>query len=1562
MRRLILIFLLLSLNTAVQAQSYGLTSRPAFTAFNGGALPPNASTISGSWSAVPAFANLTFQNPMGIVQKPGTNTMIVWEREGRVWSFTKDASITIKTKILDISAHCQGWDDCGLLNLVFHPNFASNGYVFIYYTYPGIIPVRGSSTVRPTTYQTVYDRLARFTMKPDGTIDPNSELVLIHQKSGTVWHNGSGMFFHPGDGFLYVVNGDDFITTNAQRINYSLHSGVLRIDVDQRGGAISHPIPKQPLPSGSYTANYYIPNDNPFVGQTGVLEEFYAIGIRSPHRMTRDAVTGRIFISDVGDALREEINVIEPGDVAANFQWPKFEGLVGDMTQPYRGLNKKPIIDYSHSDGQAVIGGYVYRGAEFPELYGKYVFGDNMVGTIWYLDESTTPATKVAICKLPNGPGPNSGESYVGLSSFGVDADGELYLTQLSSTGGKVYKLAKTGAASNTMPATLSATGIFTDLPNLTISPAFQRYQVNNPFWSDGAIKERWFAIPDGQKIGYAATSEWSFPQGSVFVKHFDLGTDETNPTVKRRLETRVMVRDDQGFVYGASYKWRADHSDSDLVSTAENEDITITTASGTRTQRWLFPSRQDCLTCHTAASKGVLGVNSRQLNLDRLFTETSVTDNQLRAWNHVGYFAPSIDEASIASTPKLAAMTDSAATLEHRVRSYLDSNCSHCHRPGGGARGLWDGRFEVPLANAGIVNGMVLNDLGTPVSKVVAPQSNARSVLHTRINTASQPYVMPPLAKSLVDDAAVAVIEQWIASLSPPTPQPIAAPWATVDIGNTAIGGVASTAEGEFTLQASGADFGGNSDDIRFVYRDLTGDGTLVVRLISTANESVGTLAGLTMRESLAPGAKQVSMLHLPGGTKFVWRITPSNLSAGHYADMPWLRLRRAGSVFTASISPDGITWTQVGQQTITMATTIKVGLALCGRDNSKLATAVFDSFQFVPGVPWLISTQPRSQMVKVGQLVDFAVETTGEPPTSYRWRKNGVALTRAVASRYAFKAALSSAGSYSVLTGGKLASTAASLVVVDKATFSTNLAPGATATFTVSYAGTGATFQWLKGGQPVQNSGTRVTGATSSKLTIKLLTLGDIGDYECVVTAHGSTMVLGPYHLHVLSKPAITAPSPAAASVSHEFNWQLTANEPVTTYTVKGLPPGLVYNGKTGLISGTPNVGSSTSYTITITATNAAGTGPVQTYPLTIEPFPAFLVGTFSGLVNQDAANDYLGGALTSFVVNSNGTLTGTLVWGTKTYSLNKRAIFISGSDPTLSHTIARGTLPSLVLALTLNRTTGVITGNINGVTVSARKQVTSATAVSYNIALDLPIGSQGNLAVPQGTGWARATIDTKATVTITGRLADATVLTSTHPLRDDGSFAWRQLIYASKGIVQGAPAIAGSTLTSTLGWRKTAASSAQDYTYPTDFGQVDLVVDGVKFVPPTGTTFLGNADAADNAKIAFTHGGIGLAAITNLPNQTFRLTAAHKATFDPSTLINPNGVNMTITPGSGFFTGIFYLKDGTQSRNLTYYGIFIPGRNEARGAFTLRQLPNLATSPILSGTVRVHDSAIP
>jgi hypothetical protein len=230
--------------------------------------------------------------------------------------------------------------------------------------------------------------------------------------------------------------------------------------------------------------------------------------------MTYDPLSGRIFIGDVGTAIREEINVIEPGLSGLNFQWSRLEGIQGDLTPPYIGVNQRPVLDYTQSEGFAVIGGYIYRGNEFAEyLGGKYIFGDNGSRTIWVMDETTIPAGKIPLCTLPEGSGPNAGNNYVGLSSFGLDQNDELYMCQMSSVGGRIYKLARSGPppASRPFPALLSQVRAFRDLATLAPATGLVPYDVNSPLWSDGAVKTRWIALATNTHIQFASTGEWTF-------------------------------------------------------------------------------------------------------------------------------------------------------------------------------------------------------------------------------------------------------------------------------------------------------------------------------------------------------------------------------------------------------------------------------------------------------------------------------------------------------------------------------------------------------------------------------------------------------------------------------------------------------------------------------------------------------------------------------------------------------------------------------------------------------------------------------------------------------------------------------------------------------------------------------------------------------------------------------------------------------------------------------------------------------------------------------------------
>jgi PA14 domain/Chitobiase/beta-hexosaminidase C-terminal domain len=328
-----------------------------------------------------------------------------------------------------------------------------------------------------------------------------------------------------------------------------------------------------------------------------------------------------------------------------------------------------------------------------------------------------------------------------------------------------------------TLPALLSGTGAFSSTANRTVANGLIPYVPNTPLWSDAAIKSRYLALPNNggvitpdAQIKFAPTNSWIFPAGTVFVKNFDLVVNETNASVPlRRLETRLLVRDSNGQVYGVTYKWRADNSDADLLPGSLNEAITITNASGVRTQTWYYPSPADCLTCHTPAANYVLGVNTRQLNGNQTYPATGNPDNQLRTLNRLGMFYPAINEGAIGGYAKLSALTNSGASLEERARSYLDANCAQCHTPlnGTGIHANFDARYDTPLALQNITNALATTSLGISDNACIVKSRDIwRSVLFARINTNDAMIKMPPLARNLIDTNAVQVFKDWINSL----------------------------------------------------------------------------------------------------------------------------------------------------------------------------------------------------------------------------------------------------------------------------------------------------------------------------------------------------------------------------------------------------------------------------------------------------------------------------------------------------------------------------------------------------------------------------------------------------------------------------------------------------------------------------------------------------------------------------------------------------------------------------------------------------------------------------
>jgi uncharacterized repeat protein (TIGR03806 family) len=731
-------------------------------------LPSEPDLTGALWGTAPAFQGVTFSNPTGLAEAPGTGLLFVIEREGRVFSVPRESPLgnrpRQKTLVLDLSSVTQGNQDLGLLGIAFHPEFGqptspNARYMYLHYAFaaqPAPPPV-------PFDYVTE-SRLSRFEFEPaKAVLDPASELVLIAQPDEQVWHQGGAMYFGPNDGFLYLSVGDEgdgyCRLGNCQRIDRDLFSGVLRIDVDQRGGDISHAIVRQP--ESGRTAHYFIPNDNPFVGQPGVLEEFYALGLRSPHRMTHDAVDAITWIGDVGQDLVEELDVLRPG---ANFQWNLLEGAVSHlpMSEMPIGVWTDPVLELDRSESTSVIGGYVYRGRRLPELYGKYVFGDFLYGSIWALDYAYDGSTARALGRerlLTNLLG-RAGT----ISSFGVDLEDELYVLTMGGES-KVLRLER-GDAADALPSRLSQVGAFEDLASLRPIASLEPYSVQSPLWSDGAEKQRWMQLPSGQQIGFAPEGAWRFPEGTVLIKHFEMALDERVPGQRRRLETRLLVAAREGRYYGVTYRWNAEGTDAEPLLQSEEEMLDVTLADGSvRRQVYSYPGPGDCLVCHNAEAGFVLGVRTSQLNGAR--ARGASPDSLLLDWSARGLLDTPLDAATTADLPSLVPFDDESRSPEDRLRSYWDSNCSMCHGTVGSLRATWDARLQTPLERQGIVYGPLSGEAAlVSGSFVVAPGDLEHSAMWQRARSVEPALRMPPLGHRRVDAEYIELLEHWIASL----------------------------------------------------------------------------------------------------------------------------------------------------------------------------------------------------------------------------------------------------------------------------------------------------------------------------------------------------------------------------------------------------------------------------------------------------------------------------------------------------------------------------------------------------------------------------------------------------------------------------------------------------------------------------------------------------------------------------------------------------------------------------------------------------------------------------
>ena len=483
-------FLLMTMSFGPLFFGPGITEAVPIGGFLNGSFPDVQSGGEGGDPYETAYPGVRFDWPITFSAVPGQSRVVVGQLDGRIYWMPDDQGTSAKNLIVDFSQQVgdavkpdtEVWDG-GLLGLEMHPGFGSPGrnYFYIYYTTESETGDDALSTGGNGTFgcdlqnfHGNYIHLERFEVNPSNmAFVTGSRKLMIRRRMYNTTHRGGAMEFGD-DGFLYVATGEQGRAISAQNITDNLDGGVLRIDVDMDPSRSHAPVRAMPGDAGNADEIsgqfYWIPNANPFPSPGGsTFEEYYTLGNRSPHRMSKDSQTGRIYIGEVGQSTHEEINVVSRGK---NYGWPVWEGNVpGPFNQCNIGMldgmaHERPLTAFLRSDAGSIIGGQVYRGTEFPYSNGKYISADWLTRKIFSVD--IADGSYETLGTLPGRP-----------IAFGENADGDiLYLTQGNNVN--LYRFVEPSVV-NGIPQTLGATGAFTDLGDLTVADGFVPYDMVDP-------------------------------------------------------------------------------------------------------------------------------------------------------------------------------------------------------------------------------------------------------------------------------------------------------------------------------------------------------------------------------------------------------------------------------------------------------------------------------------------------------------------------------------------------------------------------------------------------------------------------------------------------------------------------------------------------------------------------------------------------------------------------------------------------------------------------------------------------------------------------------------------------------------------------------------------------------------------------------------------------------------------------------------------------------------------------------------------------------------------------
>ncbi len=679
------------------------------------------------------FERLTFSEPVDLVPEPGTNRLFVAQYQGKIFTFDDSPNAAEKGEFFDVNTTAGIRSE--LLSLAFHPDFVRNGYLFTFLSRETKIEDKD----KPNSDEHLEIVRYHVSRAHPQRIDPASETLIIRWPSAG--HDGGGLAFGP-DGYLYIGAGDGTSgsdTNNTGQDVTDIPASILRIDVD-------HP---------DHGRAYSVPSDNPILNVPEARPELWAFGLRQPWRMSFDPVTGNLWVGEVGQDLWEMIHLIRRG---GNYGWSVREGNHPFLTQRPLGPSAviPPIVEHHHTESRSITGGFVYRAARHPELLGHYLYCDYETGKVWafrYENDKVSDHRLLA-------------DSTYRVATFGRDHAGELYLVALS---GEIFELEPNKSANNAVaefPRALSATGLFSETTNLVPAPGVIAYFVNAPVWTDGAELERYMAIPANGLIEITANRGWNLPDGSVLMQNVSLATDRDRPESRRRIETRLLTRQ-EGQWEAYTYRWNDEQTDALLVDAPGfDEVLTIKDGripGGVRKHTWHYPSRTECMGCHSRAANWVLGLSTLQMNCDHNYPNGP--DSQLRTLEHIGMFARPMKKFP-EEYRRLANPYDPQADLNDRARSYLHANCSHCHVADGGGNAKMELEFITEAEKTRLFDVEPLQgNFGIVDARLVACGDPHRSVILYRTSKLGRGR-MPHLGSTVVDERGVQMFREWIGSL----------------------------------------------------------------------------------------------------------------------------------------------------------------------------------------------------------------------------------------------------------------------------------------------------------------------------------------------------------------------------------------------------------------------------------------------------------------------------------------------------------------------------------------------------------------------------------------------------------------------------------------------------------------------------------------------------------------------------------------------------------------------------------------------------------------------------